>query len=368
MLEVRDRKLSEITGVFLDSYIKLQQEDGAFPAGHNGPYFDPETAVRNTSHALFMLSEYYRHSPKPSYKEAAEKAINYLYSDAARPSGMTFHCRTKPGKDSCNGLVGQAWVIEALTHASQTFSRIDCYEFAEAIYLMHPWCESTGLWHRVDIDGKVLSFDPTFNHQLWFAAAASTLRDTPAALNSVQVFLDKVDGYIQLYPNGTLVHNSNMGSLFNYLGISIFSFFREFKTRISNIAKSKSLYSKSVGYHAFNLYAFAMLKQQFPNCKLFDGGTFSRMLRVINDKKFQQDLLNSEFGYFYNLSGFELAFTELVFKEDEASAAYWISKQFEHTYRSATEIVSSNAPDPNTACARVYELMRVFSMIDIRLP
>ena len=33
-----------------DRAIEIQRSDGSMPPGHNGPYYDPETPVRNTAH------------------------------------------------------------------------------------------------------------------------------------------------------------------------------------------------------------------------------------------------------------------------------------------------------------------------------
>jgi hypothetical protein len=91
----------------------MQQKDGSFPSGHNGPHGDEETPVRNTSHALYILC-WLVDSGFDEYKDKANLAVDYLLSKQARPMGSSFWCRSNPEKDFNNGLVGQAWVFEAL--------------------------------------------------------------------------------------------------------------------------------------------------------------------------------------------------------------------------------------------------------------
>ena len=43
---------------------KLQNEDGLFLQGHNGPYYDPETPVRNSGHWLIIFSKCYELTDK----------------------------------------------------------------------------------------------------------------------------------------------------------------------------------------------------------------------------------------------------------------------------------------------------------------
>ena len=96
-----------------------QNEDGSFPSGCNGPYMDKETPVRNTAHWLVTLLKAYEISGKDIFKDAADKAVKYIAGSEARPMNSTFLCRLNPEKDFCNGLIGQAWVIEALIRAAE---------------------------------------------------------------------------------------------------------------------------------------------------------------------------------------------------------------------------------------------------------
>ena len=92
------RNLKKILSDVAFMAIETQKMNGSFPAGHNGPYFDPETPVRNTAHFLFLLSKEYQKTKDISLKTAAYNAIDYLLSNSARPYNFTFHCRLKTKK------------------------------------------------------------------------------------------------------------------------------------------------------------------------------------------------------------------------------------------------------------------------------
>lgn len=367
MSSVRQVELSKIVLHSARHALTIQKGDGSFPAGHNGRYFDPETPVRNTAHWLFLFASLYIKIGEIRWKKAGEKAINYLTGSKARPFGKSFHCREKAGKDKCNGLVGQAWVIEALVKAAEAFGRDDCYELAEVVFLLHPWDSNLGIWNRVEVDGTVLSYDRTFNHQLWFAAAGGLLTQTPVAQERAEAFLEKVAKRVQLYANGVIFHASSMGDLADYFKHGIKPFLKEVKSRIGRRIKKRDFYSKSVGYHGFNLYAFAMLKNIFPDAPIWKSQNFNKLLISHRREEFLRDINKSEFGYYYNVSGIEIALAVEVFFRNNQEATLWLNRQMEETYLSDTQCLSLNAPDQNTAMARIYQAARLSENYEVGL-
>lgn len=351
--------LGNLLVVSADHWLSLQKPDGSFPHGHNGPYHDQETPVRNTAHFLFLLADLFRKTGEARYKEAGERAVDYLFSPIARPGKSTFHIRDKAGKDHCNGLVGQAWVIEALVVAGEVFDRQDCYDLAEEVFLLHPWDGNVGIWQRVESDGTALAYDGTFNHQLWFAAAGSMLVNTPPASERSLVFLKKVAARVQLYSDNVIFHSSPMGSLANFIGNGPLGLARECKSRLGRLRKRQALYSKSVGYHGFNLYAYAMLQHAFPNEEFWGSDNFKRIIRCPENPDFQETLKHSEYGYFYNVSGIEIAYAVETFLHDRAKAGEWIKRQFEQTWQGQNRSLTKGAADENTAIARTYQAARL---------
>ena len=351
--------LSDIIINLCDTILEKQKDDGSFPSGHNGPYHDPETPVRNTAHWLFLLATLYERTRDTKWKVASEKAVAYLLGSEARPNVKTFHIRDKDGKDHCNGLVGQAWVIEALIKAGEVFERHDCYDLAEEVFLLHPWDVSVSIWQRVEIDGTVLSYDGTFNHQLWFAAAGGLLTRTPGAQKRAEIFLENIAANVQLYPNGVIFHASAMGNLAGYLKNGLKAFLRELRSRYKRKQRRIPLYSKSAGYHGFNLYALAMLKNAIPNAMFWNTSKFQTLLRAYRTELFSRDVQVSEYGYHYNLSGIEIAYAVETFLDDKKEANAWLDLQFQETYVSQNHPLSRNAVDPVTVDARIYQAARL---------
>ncbi|WLD59431.1 hypothetical protein NFC81_06535 [Salinispirillum sp. LH 10-3-1] len=351
-----------LSSMLIDISLKFerhQRDDGSFMAGHNGPYVDPEKPTRNTAHILFLLASVYENNPSDELKVAAERSIEYLLSKELRPASATFYCRDKKGKDSCNGLIGQAWVIEALVKASEVFDREDCYKVAEEVFFLHKWNEDIGIWNRVDIDGSELSVDSTFNHQLWFAAVAAQLNKTAVAQKQALTFLRKIASNVTLYPSGVIFHASPMGSASDYLSHGVLSFASQVKNRLILKRRLRSLYSKSVGYHGFNLYAYAMLKESFPNEKIWNSSLIENIISVVEKPEFQKELIKSDFGYYYNVSGIEIAYAMESLCDDKKKAQAWLNRQFQYTFEDSSHPLTKGVIDKNTAMARLYQAVRL---------
>ncbi len=119
--------------------------------------------------------------------------------------------RNNPEKDFSNGLIGQAWVIEALDYAARKLGDDRLVKLAEDVFLRHPFDERKGRWQVVNVDGSYDPVDMTFNHQLWFAAAGSFLKENSRIRQQVRRFMDTLDTNLEIYDNGLIVHA--LGSL-----------------------------------------------------------------------------------------------------------------------------------------------------------
>lgn len=334
-------------------------------AGHNGPYSDSETPVRNTAHWLMIFSCLYKRTNDEKYKRSALKAISYLKSNVARPMSASFFCRFKKEKDFCNGLMGQAWVIEALIYADDIFVNEGLYKLAEEVFLLHDFDLERSIWHRTGVDGSRLDFDVTFNHQLWFAAVGSLFIKSPIILNMCDDFFSKIAVKPKLYKNGVLFHNTSIyqpklemkkgtSSAINYVIQKIFS-----------IKNKKSLYLKSVGYHGFNLYAYELLKKRYGDHPFYKSSNFHKMLNIISSDKFQKDLNKSQYSYGYNPPGFELGYALLNNGGNENDVAEMLTHHFSITKRGRS-FNSAVSKDSNTSEARLYELIRLLDLKNIK--
>ncbi|QDZ40717.1 agl cluster protein AglQ [Euhalothece natronophila Z-M001] len=348
--------------------LEIQQPDGSMPSGHNGPYHDPETPVRNTAHWLVTFCHIYEQTQDQRLFHAANKATNYLLSAEARPQEASFFCRKNPKKDSCNGLIGQAWAIEGLICAARTLKREDAYTTAKEVFELHPFLENRAIWQRVAAEGNYLTPDRTFNHQLWFAAIGAELRDQEAT-DKVYQFLDQIGTNVDNYQNGVIFHNSPLGKT----KLKDLNSLSNITMAIKRIVKSKrnrrSLYSKSVGYHSFNLYAFAILKKHFPKHKFWSSSKMQKMLDITKEPIFRTQLDQSDYSWPYNPPGLELAFCGEAFDLGKDYCQKWITTQVEKTYDHKTKnLMLNNSADTTTSSARIYEATRLNNDYEVNYP
>lgn len=338
--------------------IALQHENGSMPPGHNGPYFDTETSIRNTSHWLVTFSKIYQITTEELFRSAATKAAKFLISSEARPNNATFYHRNVSSKDRCNGLMGQAWTIEALTEASKPLKMPQLIKVAEEVFLMHPFNSELGLWNRVEIDGKKLSIDNTFNHQLWFAAAGSLLsKYRNQEINEyVLSFLNRINDNFLLYSDGLVYH------LIKKSG---------FKQKVKNSLRfllkyrksDKALKYKAVGYHSFNMYAFSIIYNVYPDHFFWNTSSFKKTLSYMLSKKYENLLEENKYGFPYNPPGFEVSFAiETFLKKENFLVEKWIGKQINKCFNFEDYMMNLNTKDPLTSSARLYEATRILNI------
>lgn len=342
----------------------LQAADGSFPAGCNGPYADRETPVRNTAHWLITLLALHGRSGEAALREAAARAAGYLLSDAARPMGASFLCRTTPERDFCNGLIGQAWVFEAMATAAEPLGRPQLRELARELFLRHPFDERTGLWRCLNIDGSYGPVDMTFNHQLWFAASGALIEaDSRGEVGGRVVrFLDRaLENHLKLDPSGRIAHfvpDPSRSPARRLLAQAL--------QPLKRLRRKPAAIHKEIGYHAFNLYAFALLRRQLPHHPLWSSGQLRSALRFVDSPVYEAGLEANRFGYPYNPAGFEVAFAMQCFGEHgprRRSAAWWVEQQLRRSYDCERRMLSKNSEDDITLAARLYEATRLDELV-----
>lgn len=371
--------LTEIIVGSAAALMLMQQNDGSFSPGHNGPYYDEELPLRNTGHMLVLLLKAYEISGEKVYRKAALRALDYVIADERRPMGATFWVRKNPQKDFSNGLIGQAWVIEALAYAAQDLGDDSLNRLAEEIFMLHPFDEETGRWQVVNVDGSYDPVDMTFNHQLWFAAAGSFLCGNEAIKNQVQRFLDKLDVNLELYDNGLIVHS---------LGGNRHAK-QPLKNRLKQLIKTQLLgrgktphenevMNKAIGYHAFNTYAFGLLYNTTKNHTFWKSETFGQTLKFLQTDLYAKGLdcfmpgvackgktlPFNRFGYPYNPPGIEVAFAVQTFKEHygdeyEKLISIWLGRQIERTFDPESKLMNRQTDDGATLAVRMYEAARL---------
>ena len=373
-------KVSELIIGTVQSLLPTQGADGAFPAGHNGPYYDDELPLRNTAHSLMLLLKAHELSGETVYRDAALKALGYITDPERRPMSATFWIRRNPRKDFSNGLIGQAWVIEALAYAAQQLDDERLLALAEEVFLLHPFDETLGRWQVVNVDGSYDPVDMTFNHQLWFAAAGGFLRDSSEVRAQVDCFMGRLDVNLFTYENGLVMHALGGGQQHRI----------PLKRRLKQLVKSQLLergrpawqdpvINKAIGYHAFNTYAFGLLHETLGAHDFWHSETCRKMLDFpLTDlyrdglEYFAPDPAHSRartlpfnrFGYPYNPPGLEMAYTAQCFRAhygDQAGHLVrdWLARQVERTFDKATGLMNRQTDDPATLSVRMYEAVRL---------
>ena len=356
-------RMSEVIVQSAAAALRLQRPDGSFPPGRNGPYRDTDTPVRNTAHWLISLLKAHEIAHATAFRDAAARAANYLTTPELRPGGATFLCRTGSSKSASNGLIGQAWVIEALCTASSALGEPRYRELATAVFLLHPFDDEAGLWRIRDVDGRCGGYDWTFNHQLWFAAVGVAIGGTSSVCTTqAQRFLDCAQTRHLRVRAGCISHRFPAPHRLQRHPI------RHLRSLLRFRCPRQWMTRQEVGYHAFNLYGLALLKQRFPFHPLWAQPKLALVLRFPKSDTYLQALEQNEYGYSYNPVGFEVALALQVFEPwDTDSASWWVTHQISRTYDHQQNVMRLGGGDPVTLAARLYEACRLQD-VALRLP
>ena len=377
------RSLLDIIISISDPLVSAVSDKG-LSSGHNGPYHDPETPVRNTGHWLITFSRAFEWTGDEKFRDAARRCADYLLSKPARPHGLSFHHRNGH-KDHCNGLIGQAWTFEALAEATRLFDDPKYARLAEEVFFQHPFDEESGLWNRLEINGDVLPFDSSFNHQLWFSACAAMIEAARRGeiMRRVKRFMDRLDNNLTVLPNGLVYHP--IEHLFEKELARQFFIGNRVKEQVKNLLRGLNHFQfpemleskkvirkrfrenqtcKSLGYHAFSMYAFALLKPHTENHAFWTSGKFGQMIAYMRTGDFRKGLDDNKYGYPYNPPGFEISYSQIILESlGDANAIEttreWAAEQFYRCYNHQTLRMDRNTEDPVTHTARLYELARI---------
>jgi len=360
--------------------LKFANDLNLIKSGHNGPYNHPETILRNYCHWIVVFSKLHKATPNKIYLEAIKKLSNSFFKKEARPYGFSFHHRNVYGKDSSNGLIGQAWTFEALFECYITLNDEKFIKLAEEVFNLHQFDVENGLWYTLDIDGKVLEIDAAFNHQLWFAySAAQIIPKSNINFKNIKIFLDLIDKNLILLDNGLVYHPIERYAISNLLRTNE-TYFNKIKRVIKSILVKRSfnilffnkdkilsewkkiITIKSFGYHAFNMYAFVKFEKLIPDHSFWKSNEYQKMINILLDPLYLKNNENNKYSYPYNPTGFEIAYVlneKLNDKNSFDFVSKFINKQFNLNFNYETFLFSKNNNDPDTLTARLYELVAI---------
>ena len=354
--------LNKFKDLFLKScYAALENinQNGYMPSGYNGSYNDIETPVRNTAHWIVSFAKAYKLTNDKCFYEAIVLALCYLKDEKLRPFKKTFICRNKELKDKCNGLIGQAWVIEGLMAGYSVTQDKDVLDLASEVFLLHPFLEKKNMWHRVEPTGAVLTLDMTFNHQLWFAMSGFLIikaQQNKEIENRCLRFFNVISENLKLSNNGRIGQSVKLGFKEDVIKYNLKRIIRKNELQYMKL--------KEVGYHAFNTYAFSIIYDLYPNIKFFKTDDYKRIINYINCSEYKNNIYNSNYGFKYNPPGFEVLKTyithESILKNSFEFIDGLLNFHLENNYDNMKCSFTRNVHDKNTSAARIYELSSSF--------
>lgn len=363
--------------------IKGYEIDGKVSCGINGPYDDPETPVRNLCHLMVITAEEILLFGRNELKHVFVKMCTDLLS-MKNDNGL-FEMRNKKGKDNCNGVIGHAWVIEALIYAYRVLHDKIFLERATDIALKHAFQMDLSLWAIPNTEPSDYTIDYTFNHQLWYAASLAELN----FYIKDSVFAHQINAFIASLPKN--MNNSRYGkishTIYNRIQLKnrIKGRIKKVLDLINEFLNRKSLEYKEQGYHVFNLAAFARLNNVLPMVSLKENVKILKAFDYVYSKYFIEGLENRNFikdislnnqnlqplelsinvyGYPYNVPGFELPFVAKSFKDQKLMeiADKCIARQLELTFDNDNYILSKCVHDVHTVNYRIYEYYRYLEL------
>ncbi|HMA77184.1 MAG TPA: hypothetical protein VKO43_07745 [Candidatus Krumholzibacteriaceae bacterium] len=329
----------------IDNLVKTGKNRLCAPGGHNGPYFDVETPVRNTAHWIITYAALFQNSGDGRFADAANLLLNYLISPEPFIRDEIYIQRQKRGKDWCNGLIGQAWVIEALAVGGRILNRADALEKARRAAIPFRFDPDIKAWNKIDPANNNEAIDYTLNHQIWYAAAKSELPDEESDME-IRLFLDSLNqGAFRVRSDGLIAHL--------YYAHSVRGLLLRSKYFISEKRRPGSSREKETGYHLYNLYSLARLHKRYPDHPFFKSERFKRAKEKINDPEFYSQLECSRYAYPYNAPAFELPMAADEFNFETDGTVF--EEQVKRTFCSDEKRFCRNCPDPITLNARIYE-------------
>ncbi len=332
-----------------------------FPGGHNGPYLHPETPIRNTSHFVVLLSNLLKadlESNKAThFKKYLNQLIRYLVDSNPYFKKGQFIQRGL-ANDTCNGVIGEAWVIEALSIENgylDVDNQVGRATILEAMSARAGFDSSYHFAYRFDCQKGKLTPDFTFNHQLWLAACIedSQLHSKADFVNS---FLSgALNGAFQVRDTGLINHLYHGNTLKNNIN--------KLAYKRAELTRSKKVNYKERGYHLFNLFAFSKIYKKQPSNVFFSSDNFCKSLKYVSlDVLEELSNENNIYGSHYNVSAFEIPFIYQTFSEldlidlSQAEFEIYMHRELDKYWNAEQNCFCNNKVDLMTFMARVYEL------------
>lgn len=335
----------------LRNLIDLGKQGAFAPGGHNGPYFHVETPVRNSSHWMISFLIAHQLTGRQAFVDGAIKLMTWLADNPYFSRDQYMHRRG--GTDTCNGVIGDAWVIEALAYARQHSSVDELYSKASVILdLMierQRHNSKTRAYWRFDRERGYLSEDYTFNHQLWLSMAMlqSDARREEALAN-INYYLEEA---MQVRADGLIHHVYRTSSAKNHLN--------RVRYALTEKRSSKTVNLKERGYHLFNLYAFARIDILMSKDVVKHHPKIEKAVAYITSAFIEKLYAEkNKYAFNYNSPGYELPLICRHFNHPDASDLIAQGYEFHKLFSWNEDLGAfvNGVSDPMTHAARAYEL------------
>lgn len=375
------KKYSFFLKEIADSYRDIFDKQEWATPGHNGPYGHSDTPARNTAHWCIVYGFLWKHFGEPIYYRISRKFADYLLKLQNESLSGAVKCMYDESYNHMNGLIGQAWVIEALVYFHKISKEQKYLDCAEEIFRTPHYNHNQHMWEMIELDGRNIGLDYVFNHQLWFAAAGDMIlrcKDAHEIYDWITDYLDGCLTHLQVHKDGLIKHCGDLS-----LPYAHNSRMKEWLKKTAKLTVFRSRRFKDPnrydvdgferGYHLFNLYAFAILKQDFCSHPIYSSEKFLAALAYGRKMDVHNDFFNvanvikdcpnttmNRYAYAYNSPAFEYPYIYHIFGDEnfKDTCEQLFNMQLASTYDKNLKRLCNHTDDAETLTARIYELVR----------
>jgi len=346
-----------------NNYLRLQNSDGSFNPGHNGPWWNKDSPIRNTSHIALLLYKAHKLTRDKKYLVSAMKACEFIMLDKNRPYNFNFYCRAEA--DKVNGLIGVSWALEPLITIGIEMKITKYLNFSKKIIEMHNYNRKKHLWHVNNLDGKKGIICNSINQQIWFASMVLTLgnylKDKSLIYIANDFFVNLPKKLIYL-KGGIVSQTIDKNKIKNLLFYLLEEVIR---------GNKKCNYERSVGYQPFLMYGLCLAYLKNKELDLWKNEKIIGMIRGIlvslkNNYSPQMLPTQNRFIGKYNPIGFEIALILQTFgdlyssnpnvkKDFTTQIKRWAEFQVKNYFNFDEGFMNKNTNDKLVLSARLYE-------------
>lgn len=334
------------------------------PGGHNGPYMDLESPVRNSAHWLVTMSLAFHLTGDENFRHAGTALARYLTADAPSVDSVNIHRQRFP-KDWTNGIIGPAWLSEGLVAASRYLGLTSAAVAGAAGLRRLGFDDARGLWKTFDPSTGSHGIDRTVNHQLYCSAIAAEFPDDETLHNRVQRFVEvALPRHVRVDEDGLLEHHL-ADDLGRRVGRRVVEAVRlRLGSRVHRAALRHGAVAdrdqRNRGYHLFSLYAAFRLGSSYGSLDIMDMPAVHSAAKTLMSLTADTAYRDNVYTFGYNPPGFELPFVALRSHEREESlsltAHEMLKAQLNRTLDQEVGLFTRSTSDPLTLAARAFEL------------